>query len=153
MRAIFLLVVAADVLDLLSTTVTNVAAPTTVRDLGASWSPAPRLGASYTLAMGSLMIVGGGAQAGSAGGVLNAVQQIVNAAGSAIASTVYLATVTPGEPSRRSALPAPHPGRHRGMRDEHPAASAPGSACPLSLPRFRRKAFACTSVPITGVFP
>ncbi|MFF4778147.1 hypothetical protein ACFY05_35505 [Microtetraspora fusca] len=39
--AIFLLVVAADVLDLLSTTVTNVAAPTVVRDLGASWSLAP----------------------------------------------------------------------------------------------------------------
>ncbi|MEV7805504.1 hypothetical protein AB0O28_21400 [Microbispora sp. NPDC088329] len=39
------------------------------------------------------------AQAGSAGGVLNAVQQIVNAAGSAIVSTVYLATVTPGAPS------------------------------------------------------
>ncbi|MEU8176599.1 MFS transporter [Microbispora hainanensis] len=57
--AIFLLVVAADVLDLLSTTVTNVAAPTIVRDLGASWSLAPWLGASYTLAMGSLMIVGG----------------------------------------------------------------------------------------------
>ncbi|MBB2741716.1 hypothetical protein [Microbispora sp. NBRC 16548] len=43
--------------------------------------------------------------------------------------------------------------RHRGMRGEHPAASAPGSACPLSLPRFRRNAFAFTSVPITGVFP
>lgn len=41
--AIFLLVVAADVLDLLSITVTNAAAPTIVRDLGASWSPAPRL--------------------------------------------------------------------------------------------------------------
>ncbi|MGI5158531.1 MFS transporter [Microbispora sp. CA-102843] len=57
--AVFLLVVAADVIDLLSTTVTNVAAPTIVRDLGASWSLAPWLGASYTLAMGSLMIVGG----------------------------------------------------------------------------------------------
>ncbi|MGI5158530.1 hypothetical protein [Microbispora sp. CA-102843] len=39
------------------------------------------------------------AQAGSASGVLNAVQQIVNAAGSAIVSTVYLATVTPSVPS------------------------------------------------------
>ncbi|WP_433519523.1 MFS transporter [Nonomuraea sp. CA-143628] len=57
--AVFLLVVAADVLDLLSTTVTNVAAPTIVRNLGGSWSLAPWLGASYTLAMGSLMIVGG----------------------------------------------------------------------------------------------
>ncbi|RJL23922.1 MFS transporter [Bailinhaonella thermotolerans] len=57
--AVFLLVVAADVLDLLSTTVTNVAAPTIVRELGASSSLVPWLGASYTLAMGSLMIVGG----------------------------------------------------------------------------------------------
>ncbi|MBB4918052.1 MFS transporter [Streptosporangium saharense] len=57
--AVFLLVVAADVLDLLSTTVTNVAAPTIVEDLGASSSLVPWLGASYTLAMGSLMIVGG----------------------------------------------------------------------------------------------
>jgi EmrB/QacA subfamily drug resistance transporter len=56
---VFLLVVAADVLDLLSTTVTNVAAPTIVRDLGASSSLEPWLGASYTLTMGSLMIIGG----------------------------------------------------------------------------------------------
>ncbi|MEU6430668.1 hypothetical protein ABZ860_32635 [Microbispora sp. NPDC046973] len=54
--SVFLLVVAADVLDLLSTTVANVAAPTIVRDLGVSWSPAPWLGANP-------------AQAGSAGGV------------------------------------------------------------------------------------
>ncbi|NUS15541.1 MAG: MFS transporter [Streptomyces sp.] len=57
--AVFLLVVAADVLDLLSTTVTNLAAPTVVRDLGASASLEPWLGASYTLALGSVMIVGG----------------------------------------------------------------------------------------------
>ncbi|MEV4327573.1 hypothetical protein AB0J37_35495 [Microbispora rosea] len=46
--AIFLLVVAVGVLDLLSTTVANVAAPAIMRNLGASWSLAPWLGASYT---------------------------------------------------------------------------------------------------------
>ncbi|MGW5355376.1 MFS transporter [Streptomyces sp. NPDC004031] len=55
---VFLLVVAADVLDLLSTTVTNLAAPAIVHDLGASASLAPWLGAGYTLVLGSVMIVG-----------------------------------------------------------------------------------------------
>lgn len=56
---VFALIVAADVLDLLSITVTNVAAPAIVGDLGAGDSLAPWLGASYPLAMGSLLIVGG----------------------------------------------------------------------------------------------
>jgi MFS family permease len=56
---VFALIVAADVLDLLSTTVTNVAAPAIVVDLGATDTLAPWLGASYTLTMGSLLIIGG----------------------------------------------------------------------------------------------
>jgi hypothetical protein len=39
------------------------------------------------------------AQAGSASGVLNAGQQLVNAAGSATVSTIYLAASTPGAAS------------------------------------------------------
>lgn len=57
--AVLAVIVAADVLDLLSTTVTNVAAPAILRDLGATDSLAPWLGASHTLTMGSLLIVGG----------------------------------------------------------------------------------------------
>jgi MFS family permease len=57
--AVFLLVVAADVLDLLSTTVTNIAAPAIVGQLHASEALTPWLGASYALAMGSVLIIGG----------------------------------------------------------------------------------------------
>jgi hypothetical protein len=52
-------------------------------------------GAVFAVALGEVSQ----AQAGSASGVLNAVQQIVNAAGSATVSTVYLATATPSGPS------------------------------------------------------
>jgi predicted RecA/RadA family phage recombinase len=47
-------------------------------------------GSIFAVALGDVTMV----QAGTASGVLNAVQQIVNAIGSAMISTVYLATTT-----------------------------------------------------------
>jgi EmrB/QacA subfamily drug resistance transporter len=55
---IFAAVLTADVLDLLSTTVTNVAAPSIVRSLSAPGSITPWLGASYSLALGSSLVLG-----------------------------------------------------------------------------------------------
>ncbi|GAA1229994.1 MFS transporter [Oryzihumus leptocrescens] len=55
---IFATVLVADVLDLLSTTVTNIAAPSIVRDLSAPASLTPWLGASYALALGSSLVLG-----------------------------------------------------------------------------------------------
>jgi EmrB/QacA subfamily drug resistance transporter len=57
--AILLVVVAADVLDLMDSTITNVAAPTIARELGGGESLIKWLGASYALAMGVLLVVGG----------------------------------------------------------------------------------------------
>lgn len=55
---IFAAVLVADVMDLLSTTVTNVAAPSILRDLHAPTWVAPWLGASYALALGAALILG-----------------------------------------------------------------------------------------------
>ena len=55
---VFAAVLAADVLDLLSTTVTNLAAPSIVRDLHAPAGLAPWLGSGYALALGSMLVLG-----------------------------------------------------------------------------------------------
>ena len=56
---IFAAVLVADVLDLLDSTVTNIAAPSIVRDLHANPSLVSWLGLSYALTLGSLLVVGG----------------------------------------------------------------------------------------------
>ncbi len=55
---IFAAVLAADVMDLLSTSVTNLAAPSIVRDLHAPESLSPWLGSAYALALGSVLVLG-----------------------------------------------------------------------------------------------
>jgi EmrB/QacA subfamily drug resistance transporter len=52
-------VLIADIMDLLDSTLTNIAAPSIVRDLGGGVSLIKWLGSSYTLAMGVLLVVGG----------------------------------------------------------------------------------------------
>lgn len=52
-------VLLADAMDLMDATITNVAAPSIVRDLGTSTSVIPWLGASYALTLGSLLVLGG----------------------------------------------------------------------------------------------
>jgi EmrB/QacA subfamily drug resistance transporter len=59
LRAILAIVLIADVLDLMDSTITNIAAPAIVRDLGGGESLIKWLGASYALAMGVLLVVGG----------------------------------------------------------------------------------------------
>ncbi|MEV0171013.1 MFS transporter [Streptomyces sp. NPDC050803] len=57
--AILAVVLAADVLDLLDATITNIAAPTITADLGGGEGLVQWLGASYALALGVLLVVGG----------------------------------------------------------------------------------------------
>jgi len=57
--AVLAVVLAADVIDLLDATITNVAAPTITRDLGGGASLVQWLGASYALALGVLLVPGG----------------------------------------------------------------------------------------------
>ncbi|MCX5060555.1 MFS transporter [Streptomyces sp. NBC_00452] len=57
--AVLAVVLAADVLDLLDATITNIAAPTITRDLGGGASLVQWLGASYALALGVLLVPGG----------------------------------------------------------------------------------------------
>ncbi|WP_372344547.1 MFS transporter [Streptomyces sp. KL116D] len=57
--AVLAVVLAADVLDLVDATVTNVAAPTIARDLGGGAGLVQWLGASYALALGVLLVLGG----------------------------------------------------------------------------------------------
>jgi EmrB/QacA subfamily drug resistance transporter len=59
LRAILAVVIIADVLDLMDSTITNIAAPTIVRDIGGGESLIKWLGASYAVAMGVLLVVGG----------------------------------------------------------------------------------------------
>src|SRR5450755_1068428 len=59
LRAILAIVLIADVLDLMDSTITNIAAPTIVRDIGGGESLIKWLGASYAVAMGVLLVVGG----------------------------------------------------------------------------------------------
>lgn len=56
---ILAVVLVADVLDLMDSTISNIAAPTIVREIGGGESLVKWLGASYTLAMGVLLVVGG----------------------------------------------------------------------------------------------
>ena len=59
LRAILAVVLIADVLDLMDATITNIAAPSIIRDIGGGESLIKWLGASYALAMGVLLVVGG----------------------------------------------------------------------------------------------
>jgi EmrB/QacA subfamily drug resistance transporter len=59
MWALLVVVLIADLLDLLDGTITNIAAPTIVADLGGGSALVKWLGASYALAMGTLLVVGG----------------------------------------------------------------------------------------------
>lgn len=54
-----IVVLLADAMDLMDSTITNVAAPSIVRALGADENVIPWLGASYALALGSLLVLGG----------------------------------------------------------------------------------------------
>ncbi|MGF0225724.1 MFS transporter [Dietzia natronolimnaea] len=54
-----IVVLLADAMDLMDATIANVAAPSIVHELGVSESVIPWLGASYALALGSLLVVGG----------------------------------------------------------------------------------------------
>ncbi|MES5824321.1 MFS transporter [Streptomyces sp. RG80] len=53
------MILAADVLDLLDATITNIAAPTITADLGGGPGLVQWLGASYALALGALLVPGG----------------------------------------------------------------------------------------------
>lgn len=59
MWAVLLLVLLADALDMIDATVTNIAAPTIVGDVGGGDGLIKWLGASYALAMGVLLVIGG----------------------------------------------------------------------------------------------
>ncbi|MDM4761987.1 MFS transporter [Galbitalea sp. SE-J8] len=59
LRILLLVVIIADVLDLLDSTITTIAAPTIARELGGGESLVKWLGASYALALGVLLVVGG----------------------------------------------------------------------------------------------
>ncbi|GAA1274646.1 hypothetical protein Psi02_03180 [Planotetraspora silvatica] len=56
---IFTVILVADVLDLLSTTVTNIVVPSILRDLHAPQSLTPWLGSAYSLTLGSVLVIGG----------------------------------------------------------------------------------------------
>ncbi len=58
LRLILAIVILADVLDLMDSTITNIAAPTIVREIGGGEALIKWLGASYALAMGVLLVVG-----------------------------------------------------------------------------------------------
>jgi EmrB/QacA subfamily drug resistance transporter len=57
--AILVVVMIADVLDLMDSTVTTIAAPTIARELGGGEGLIKWLGASYSLAMGVFLVIGG----------------------------------------------------------------------------------------------
>ena len=59
LRLILAVVLIADVLDLMDSTITNIAAPTIVREIGGGEGLVKWLGASYALALGVLLVVGG----------------------------------------------------------------------------------------------
>ena len=59
LRILLAIVIIADVLDLMDSTITTIAAPTIVREIGGGESLIKWLGASYALAMGVLLVVGG----------------------------------------------------------------------------------------------
>jgi EmrB/QacA subfamily drug resistance transporter len=59
LRLILAVVLVADVLDLMDSTITNIAAPTIVAHLGGGQSLVKWLGASYAMALGVLLVAGG----------------------------------------------------------------------------------------------
>jgi EmrB/QacA subfamily drug resistance transporter len=59
LKAVLAVVIIADILDLMDSSITNIAAPTIVRDIGGGESLIKWLGASYALALGVLLVVGG----------------------------------------------------------------------------------------------
>jgi EmrB/QacA subfamily drug resistance transporter len=59
MWAVLAVAIIADVMDLLDATVTNIAAPTIVRELGGGETLIKWLGSSYALALGVLLVIGG----------------------------------------------------------------------------------------------
>ena len=59
LRLILAVILLADVLDLMDSTITNIAAPAIVRDIGGGESLIKWLGAGYALAMGVLLVLGG----------------------------------------------------------------------------------------------
>lgn len=59
LRAILAVVLIADVLDLMDSTITNIAAPTIAGDIGGGQALIKWLGASYALALGVFLVVGG----------------------------------------------------------------------------------------------
>jgi EmrB/QacA subfamily drug resistance transporter len=59
MWAVLAVVIIADVMDLLDATITNIAAPSIVRDLGGGETLIKWLGSSYALALGVLLVLGG----------------------------------------------------------------------------------------------
>lgn len=59
MWGMLIVVLIADLLDLLDSTITNIAAPTIAADLGGGPALIKWLGAAYALAMGSFLVIGG----------------------------------------------------------------------------------------------
>ncbi len=59
LQAVLVVIIIADVLDLMDSTITNIAAPTIVHDIGGGVSLIKWLGASYALSLGVLLLVGG----------------------------------------------------------------------------------------------
>ena len=59
LRAILAVVLVADILDLMDSTITNIAAPSIARQLGGGAFLIKWLGAGYALAMGVLLVIGG----------------------------------------------------------------------------------------------
>lgn len=59
MWAVLAVVIIADVMDLLDATITNIGAPSIVRDLGGGETLIKWLGSSYALALGVLLVIGG----------------------------------------------------------------------------------------------
>ncbi|MEN6351029.1 MAG: MFS transporter [Syntrophomonas sp.] len=59
LRAILAIVLIADILDLMDSTITNIAAPSIVQSIGGGEFLIKWLGASYALAIGILLVIGG----------------------------------------------------------------------------------------------
>ena len=59
LRLILAVVLIADILDLMDATITNIAAPSIVQSIGGGQSLIKWLGASYALAIGVLLVIGG----------------------------------------------------------------------------------------------
>jgi EmrB/QacA subfamily drug resistance transporter len=91
LRLILAVVLIADVLDLMDSTITNIAAPTIAGQLGGGQSLIKWLGASYALALGVLLVVGG--RLGDRFGKRR--MFLIGIAGFGLASLLCAASVTP----------------------------------------------------------